>query len=75
VVASVQLSTAPEASTPSAYSPALQLAPLAAKAVAVEIFPVIAPVNNDVPPTYNSPEAFKSPAVKLKFPSSVPADI
>src|SRR6266705_2646835 len=40
----VQLSDAPEASTPNGNWPAEQLAPLAARAVAVEAFPVTAPV-------------------------------
>jgi hypothetical protein len=41
-------SAAPEASTPAAKFPALQLAPLAAKAVAVAAFPSTVPVSNPV---------------------------
>jgi hypothetical protein len=44
VVASVQPSAFPEASTPSAYSPAPQLVPFPESAVAVPAFPDMEPV-------------------------------
>jgi hypothetical protein len=43
-----QDSTAPDASTPSGKDEAEQLAPFAASAVAVEAFPVKAPIKLDV---------------------------
>ena len=64
VVASVQDSTAPEAFTPKGYSPALQFAPLAARAVAVLAFPITPPVTVRVEATVE--EAFEiNPPVNL----------